>query len=230
MSGDKISLQPNTEQFELKTNLQPDGSQEVRLILRGALDRESVSQYRLQAIAVDGGDPEEYGILEIIIIVADANDNHPVFDQDTYEVTIEENVPIDPIPTETLVIIHVDDVNDNAPEIMIHTLGDSGDNEAVILENTVSGTFVARIVVNDRDSDDNGRYNCSLYEDHFVLDPFGSDFLITTRGILDREKRSKFSLIIKCHDYGKQALTRTTFLQVSIEDINDNCPHFFILI
>jgi len=59
-SVQKISLQPITEQFELKTSLQPDGSQEVRLILRGALDRESVSQYRLQAIAVDGGDPEEW--------------------------------------------------------------------------------------------------------------------------------------------------------------------------
>ena len=94
------------------------------------------------------------------------------------------------------------------------------------MEGAATGTFVARVVVSDDDSGDNGRYNCSLHEELFVLDPLGTDFLITTRGDLDREKKDQYSLAITCRDFGRQPLTTIAYIQVKLQDINDNSPRF----
>ena len=132
----------------------------------------------------------------------------------------------DPVPTEVVVIVHIEDVNDHSPEILVHTLGGPGVQEATVLEGAATGTFVARVVVSDDDSGDNGRYNCSLNEELFVLDPLGTDFLITTHGDLDRDKKDQYSLAITCRDFGRQPLTTITYIQVKLQDINDNSPQF----
>ncbi|KAK2166139.1 hypothetical protein LSH36_41g01019 [Paralvinella palmiformis] len=292
----RVFLRPPTEKFGLRTNDELQGIHAVRLVLKSSLDRESVPEYHLQVVAVDGGSPAKSGTLDITIVVADANDNHPTFDRDLYEVTVPENVPsgyimlsvhatdldiglnsrivyrwspdtatslghifhidndtgeitvrgrvdyeeapvlyltveaqdcgADPIPAEATITIHIEDVNDHAPEILIHTLGGPGNDQVTVLEGSARGTFVARIVVSDQDSGDNARYNCSLDNERFVLDPLDSDFLITTRGELDREKQSHYSLAISCRDYGRKPLTSITYIQVDIADLNDNNPRF----
>ena len=90
-SVQRVYLRPATEQFELRDTTKPDGSKEVRLVLKNSLDRESISEYNLAVVASDGGDPPKSGTLDITVTVADANDNHPTFDQGTYEVLIPEN-------------------------------------------------------------------------------------------------------------------------------------------
>uniref|UniRef100_A0A671U5B3 Protocadherin 2 alpha a 1 n=1 Tax=Sparus aurata TaxID=8175 RepID=A0A671U5B3_SPAAU len=65
------------------------------LVLQKALDREKHSEHRLILTAVDGGNPPRSGTLNVTVIVLDSNDNHPIFNQEVYSVTIPENVAAD---------------------------------------------------------------------------------------------------------------------------------------
>ncbi|KAF0878629.1 FAT4 protein, partial [Crocuta crocuta] len=86
------TINPN-EHFSVTTKGSPDGSKYPELLLEKPLDREQQSSYQLILTAVDGGDPPLSGTTQIQIRVTDANDNAPLFSQDTYRVSIQENVP-----------------------------------------------------------------------------------------------------------------------------------------
>ena len=58
------------------------------------------------------------------------------------------------------VVVHVEDVNDNVPQIVVHTL--TGHNEAAIWENCSPGTFVTHLAVTDADDGDNGKVSIAL--------------------------------------------------------------------
>uniref|UniRef100_A0A8C5J6A8 Cadherin domain-containing protein n=1 Tax=Junco hyemalis TaxID=40217 RepID=A0A8C5J6A8_JUNHY len=64
----------------------------VRTLRR--LDRENVPLYLLQAFAVDKGVPARRTPVEIQVTVLDVNDNPPVFEQDEFDIFVEENSPI----------------------------------------------------------------------------------------------------------------------------------------
>ncbi|XP_019516679.1 PREDICTED: protocadherin gamma-B1-like, partial [Hipposideros armiger] len=85
-------LSPN-DYFSLSTKESPDGSKYPELLLEKPLDREQQSSHRLILTAMDGGDPPLSGTTQIRIQVTDANDNAPVFSQNTYRVRLQENVP-----------------------------------------------------------------------------------------------------------------------------------------
>uniref|UniRef100_A0A8C6CN80 Protocadherin alpha 11 n=1 Tax=Moschus moschiferus TaxID=68415 RepID=A0A8C6CN80_MOSMO len=61
------------------------------LVLSKLLDREENPQLRLLLTATDEGKPELTGSVTLLILVLDANDNAPVFDQTVYEVKMYEN-------------------------------------------------------------------------------------------------------------------------------------------
>ncbi|KAM6224263.1 protocadherin gamma-B1-like [Rhynchocyon petersi] len=85
-------ISPN-QYFSLSTKESPDGSKYPELLLEKSLDREQQSSHHLILTAVDGGDPSLSGTTQIHIQVTDANDNAPVFSQDVYRVSLQENVP-----------------------------------------------------------------------------------------------------------------------------------------
>ncbi|XP_036378998.1 protocadherin beta-16-like [Megalops cyprinoides] len=84
------SLKP-TDHFNIKLHNQPDGNKNVEMVLQKPLDREVQDKLSLLLTAVDGGDPQLSGTVQIIITVLDANDNTPVFSQAVYKTTIPEN-------------------------------------------------------------------------------------------------------------------------------------------
>ncbi|XP_069753901.1 uncharacterized protein [Narcine bancroftii] len=63
------------------------------LVLQKQLDREKQTTHNLVLIAKDGGIPEKSGTAQIVIIVQDANDNAPVFQQSEYRTRLLENTP-----------------------------------------------------------------------------------------------------------------------------------------
>ncbi|XP_029021879.1 protocadherin alpha-8-like [Betta splendens] len=65
------------------------------LVLQKSLDREKHNEHKLILTAADGGNPPRSGTLNITVIVLDSNDNHPVFSQEVYSVTISENAGAD---------------------------------------------------------------------------------------------------------------------------------------
>lgn len=58
-----------------------------------ALDREHQESYSLQIEALDGGAPQRSGVLNLTVVLTDANDNSPAFERERYTLSIEENTP-----------------------------------------------------------------------------------------------------------------------------------------
>uniref|UniRef100_A0A3B1IUA2 Cadherin domain-containing protein n=1 Tax=Astyanax mexicanus TaxID=7994 RepID=A0A3B1IUA2_ASTMX len=81
--------------FVIKQYSNPDGSKYAEMVLQKALDREENPQLSLKLIAVDGGNPQRSGTINIDVTVLDANDNAPVFSQTVYKATVVENAATD---------------------------------------------------------------------------------------------------------------------------------------
>ena len=79
--------------FELNVKINSDGSKVVQLVLLEEVDRETQESYALSVMASDGGVPAKTGLLAIDIHIIDVNDNPTVFEQESYEVSVPEDVP-----------------------------------------------------------------------------------------------------------------------------------------
>ncbi|XP_030000838.1 protocadherin beta-16-like [Sphaeramia orbicularis] len=86
-------LKPN-DVFSVKMNSQGDGGKSVEMVLNAPLDREKNDHLSLVLTAVDGGEPQMSGTMQIHITVLDFNDNAPVFTQSVYKASVPENAPI----------------------------------------------------------------------------------------------------------------------------------------
>ncbi len=71
-----------------------DRTEELHLVLKQTLDREVKEFYRVIIVVKDGGNPPNEGTLTIDVTVEDINDNFPEFEQDSYEVEVEENLVV----------------------------------------------------------------------------------------------------------------------------------------
>ncbi|XP_030251901.1 protocadherin alpha-8-like isoform X33 [Sparus aurata] len=83
----------SNENFEVDIR-QSDEDKIPFLVLKKSLDREQKDKHTLLVTAVDGGKPPRSGTLNVSIIVLDSNDNRPVFSQEIYQISIQENVPV----------------------------------------------------------------------------------------------------------------------------------------
>ncbi|KAL3973046.1 SLIT-ROBO Rho GTPase activating protein [Sarotherodon galilaeus] len=66
-------------------------SRNVEMVLKKALDREKQDRVSLVLSALDGGNPQLSGTIEIILTVLDANDNAPVCSQVEYKTNVKED-------------------------------------------------------------------------------------------------------------------------------------------
>ncbi|XP_048884462.1 protocadherin beta-16-like isoform X8 [Brienomyrus brachyistius] len=118
--------------------------------------------------------------------------------------------------------IDITDVNDNSPKIFFKSLTNP------IPEDTLSGAEVGIISVQDKDSDRNGRVQCSIQQNvPFKLVPSIKNYysLITARE-LDREVVSDYNITITATDGGSPPMSSTKTVELSISDVNDNPPVF----
>uniref|UniRef100_A0A8C5M9E0 Cadherin domain-containing protein n=1 Tax=Leptobrachium leishanense TaxID=445787 RepID=A0A8C5M9E0_9ANUR len=82
------------QHFTLSEKTSTDGSTFPELVLEKPLDRETKNTHELILTAMDGGNPIRTGTALLRIVIADVNDNFPMFSQDIYKVSISENTPI----------------------------------------------------------------------------------------------------------------------------------------
>ncbi|XP_069812676.1 protocadherin gamma-B4-like [Dendropsophus ebraccatus] len=82
------------EYFNIGERTTKDGIKYAEIILKKPLDREKQSFYELILTSSDGGKPPKTGTATIQITVQDVNDNFPTFAQDTYYISLPENVPV----------------------------------------------------------------------------------------------------------------------------------------
>ncbi|KAL2077315.1 hypothetical protein ACEWY4_026819 [Coilia grayii] len=85
----------NNEHFSLTVHNSPDRGKYGEIVLENELDREKQDHLPLVLSAHDGGSPQRSGSVIIHVKVLDANDNIPVFTQPVYEVSLDENCPLD---------------------------------------------------------------------------------------------------------------------------------------
>ncbi|XP_030065893.1 protocadherin-19 isoform X2 [Microcaecilia unicolor] len=86
-------ITPN-DLFGLEIKTRGDGSRFAELVVEKSLDRETQSHYSYMISALDGGDPPNFGTVELNIKVIDSNDNNPVFEEAAYAVSVPENSPL----------------------------------------------------------------------------------------------------------------------------------------
>ncbi|XP_063784879.1 protocadherin gamma-B2-like isoform X1 [Pseudophryne corroboree] len=84
----------DNQYFTLSEKTSSDGSKSPELVLEKSLDRETLNIHSLVLKALDGGNPVRSGTASIRIIVTDVNDNFPVFSNEVYKVSLNENIPI----------------------------------------------------------------------------------------------------------------------------------------
>ncbi|XP_073077950.1 protocadherin gamma-A6 isoform X1 [Manis javanica] len=80
--------------FSLIQKENPEGSSYPELVVKASLDREEQSFHHLVLTAVDGGEPARSCTTQIRVVVADANDNPPMFTQDMYMVSVPESLQV----------------------------------------------------------------------------------------------------------------------------------------
>ncbi|RWS30129.1 Cadherin-like protein 3 [Leptotrombidium deliense] len=151
-------------------------------------------------------------------------------------VVIAKDSGAQPLETSAFVSISVTDVNDNQPSISLLFLTESTKPE--VPENAKIGDLVARISVNDPDSNnrdyasqsDSSSPNTlnagfSVYltgsEGHFGLTTQDSIvFLIVVTAPLNRQRKSKYTLTITASDHGEPPLNASTFFNLEVVDKN----------
>lgn len=67
------------------------GNGRGQLFAIGNLDRESVNRYIVPVLARDGGDPAQTATANVLVTVADVNDNTPTLDRSEYAGIVLEN-------------------------------------------------------------------------------------------------------------------------------------------
>ncbi|XP_029981197.1 protocadherin-8 [Sphaeramia orbicularis] len=284
--------------FTIDVLLRADGVKYAELVLMKELDRETQSSYTVDLVATDGGNPRRSGSAKITIKVTDFNDNSPVFDQNSFSVSLPEDAPVgtvildlnavdadeglngeviygfgkqvsheirelfqvdnksghltlkspvdfedkstyeldvqatdlgpNPTPSVCKIVIHVTDVNDNAPEISITPMTSITTGIAYISEAADKDSLVALISTLDRDSGVNSQVHCTLYgHDHFKLrQAYEDSYMIVTAAVLDRERISEYNLTVMAEDFGSPPLRKITQYTIRLTDENDNAPHF----
>ncbi|XP_075675541.1 putative neural-cadherin 2 isoform X3 [Dermatophagoides pteronyssinus] len=136
-----------------------------------------------------------------------------------------------PLSSTATLVINVDDINDNAPFIINQTL-------PTIQEN-VHPTRLGNIYAYDRD--DYAKGNGPPFT--FVIDPNASEIIrqkfrlesiqngdnnddghaiLYSRQTFDREQQKQYQIPIVVNDSGYPSLSSTTFITITIGDINDN--------
>uniref|UniRef100_A0A670Y727 Cadherin domain-containing protein n=1 Tax=Pseudonaja textilis TaxID=8673 RepID=A0A670Y727_PSETE len=120
------------------------------------------------------------------------------------------------------ILIKVEDVNDNAPEVSIISL------THILKEDSPLEKVVALFSVRDQDSGDNSKTICSVEMNlPFVLKATTNNFYqLVLQSPLDRETVSEYNITITAIDWGSPRLTSTRLINVQISDVNDNSPLF----
>nr|XP_057924973.1 desmocollin 2-like protein [Doryrhamphus excisus] len=122
------------------------------------------------------------------------------------------------------IIIHVDDVNDNAPQFQ-------GSMQMTVLEQSKAGTSLGKVNTTDRDQEGTDhvkiRYSLLTGLDKFAINPETGELTVVTNA-LDRETQDKYDVTVQIKDRdGKDSgLITTGTATIIVGDINDNPPTF----
>ena len=128
--------------------------------------------------------------------------------------------------SEVKVVIQVLDVNDNSP-----TFDLTGNYIADVDENQAKGTEVVKVSASDPDKGENATLSF-IFDDKNSQDIFDNFYIhpstgkITTKEILDFERKSSYTIDVVVRDQGTSPLQAGTTVIVTVNDENENEPTF----
>ncbi|XP_026185864.1 protocadherin beta-16-like [Mastacembelus armatus] len=209
-NGLKTYVLKPTDTFSLRINNQVDGSKNVEMVLNAPLDREKNEHLSLVLTAVDGGESQLTGSMQIHITVLDANDNAPVFTQSVYKASLKENSPQGTVVV-TVTATDADQgsnsrITYSVSSMLDHARGmfeihkDSGD---VILTGKADYERARNFQVNIRASDDGGLTgSCKLIVDILDINDNPPDIHIMSKSnvILEDAKPNTVVTMINVED------------------------------
>lgn len=130
------------------------------------------------------------------------------------------------LASRTNVNLHVRDMNDNSPQIVIN-LPPTGTEVA---ENEPVGKFIAYLTIIDLDTGVNGAVECTMNDEKFSLEKFvdhsSNRYKVVLAKTLDYEQNAYHRVSVVCSDGGVPQLSNSTTFIVSVLDVNDNRPIF----
>ncbi|NWY97126.1 FAT4 protein, partial [Loxia curvirostra] len=118
------------------------------------------------------------------------------------------------LSTETLVVVHVEDVNDNPPEFS------QAAYDVSVLENHLKGSPIYTFSVADKDE------YVLVCENFVLLSLEPADGTILATGSVDRESKDKYELLLLASDNGVPLRQNFTHVSIRVLDVNDNPPQF----
>ncbi|XP_028272660.1 protocadherin alpha-8-like [Parambassis ranga] len=125
------------------------------------------------------------------------------------------------------ILVHVLDINDNAPVFSID------DYSVTLNENAPEGTVVIQVNATDLDDGSNGDiiYSFSKSTNKNILNLFDISPLtgeLTVKGLIDYEDKDGYEIEIQASDKGIVPLTTEKSVNIKIVDKNDNAPEIEI--
>ncbi|XP_067898848.1 protocadherin Fat 4 [Heterodontus francisci] len=114
--------------------------------------------------------------------------------------------------------ITLQDINDNPPVFPTDAL------DVIIEENIGDGFRILQLTATDADEGPNALVTYTIIsgaDNSFRIDPESGDLLATKR--LDRERRSKYSLLVRADDGLQSSDMR---INITVSDVNDHTPKF----
>uniref|UniRef100_A0A8C4HWF8 Neural-cadherin n=1 Tax=Dicentrarchus labrax TaxID=13489 RepID=A0A8C4HWF8_DICLA len=123
------------------------------------------------------------------------------------------------------VIVGVDDVNNNKPVFECQQYRE----QASVLENQPTGTFVLQVHAVDADEGANGKVKYGLMHRDSAMPAFrihpDTGVIVTARRF-DRERQREYSITVTATDWAEEPLIGICQLTIQILDQNDNSPKF----
>uniref|UniRef100_A0A3B5M9F6 Cadherin domain-containing protein n=1 Tax=Xiphophorus couchianus TaxID=32473 RepID=A0A3B5M9F6_9TELE len=119
------------------------------------------------------------------------------------------------------IFINVSDANTHRPVFQT-----SGNLQVLLGEEKPIGSFVTMITATDDDTGENARITYVMEDNvpQFKIDP--DTGVITTQMEIDYEHQASYTLAIIARDNGIPQKSDTTYVEIRIEDANDNAPIF----
>uniref|UniRef100_A0A4W6EW73 Neural-cadherin-like n=1 Tax=Lates calcarifer TaxID=8187 RepID=A0A4W6EW73_LATCA len=131
-----------------------------------------------------------------------------------------------PLSSTARVIVGVDDVNNNKP---VFEECQQYREQASVLENQPTGTFVLQVHAVDADEGANGKVKYGLMHRDSAMPAFrihpDTGVIVTARRF-DRERQREYSITVTATDWAEEPLIGICQLTVQILDQNDNSPKF----
>ncbi|XP_063045462.1 protocadherin alpha-3-like [Engraulis encrasicolus] len=185
------------------------------LVLQKALDRETRPTYRLVLTAIDGGKPPKSGTVNIIVDVLDVNDNAPLFTEDVYSVTLEENAPIG----STVVKVNATDLDEGSNGEVIYSFGNevTGKLRDLFDLNSISGEITVKGHI---DFEENDVYEVDIQASDKATSPLTTDKTVTIKIIDVNDNTPEIEVTSFSKAIQEDSRPGTTVALISVTDLD----------